>query len=76
MGEVRHHLPFHIDYHNAACFHDTGYTLALIPRKQIDDKFLDIMLKEKDSMWAYVYYILVRIFWFIYYNGWYKWNKI
>ena len=69
---IRHLLPYHKEYHEAARFHDLWYDMWLISRWQIDDKFYQMMIKEKNTIYAKIYYIIVRVFWFLYYNRWKK----
>ena len=56
--------------YEACNWHDIQYWLWVLPRKEIDKKFLIKMLEEKPwaKRWAYFYYILVRIFGKFYYN--------
>lgn len=56
--------------YKACAFHDRMYEQGWIDRQKIDRVFLHMMLIEKPDkkLWAYLYYILVRIFWSIYYK--------
>ena len=66
---IRYLLPYHKEFHIPAIYHDQGYELALQPRKDIDDKFLKLMLKQNTwKPFAILYYLLVRIFWWLFYN--------
>lgn len=67
-GRWRYLLPYVKTYHEPARFHDVWYELALIPRKQIDDKFYILMKKKKKSVFATIYYKLVRKYWENYYT--------
>ena len=54
----------------AACFHDWGYRLGKITRKEADDAFLDIMLANGVSAWrARTMYAAVRVFGKLHYKG-------
>ena len=69
-GSIRHLLPYHKAFHKCWCFHDQQYTLWVLPKKYIDDKFLEMMLGTKTwKPFAFLYYFLVKMFWWLFFNN-------
>lgn len=69
---IRYLLPYNKLFHHAAVLHDNLYYISY-NKERADKMFLKIMIVLSQwniikLLFAYLYYYLVKIFWFIFYD--------
>ena len=71
LGILRYLLPYNKLFHWSAILHDNLYEISF-NKKRADEMFLKSMLAISNNKiqrtFAFIYYYLVKIFWFLFYN--------
>lgn len=71
MGVIRYLLPYNKLFHWSAILHDNLYEISF-NKKRADKMFLKSMLAISNNKiqrtFAFIYYILVKKFWFLFYK--------